>query len=88
MIIPRVLITDVDALEISLWRERNVREFTSQNRILSWLRLESSKKMLPKIVVTDYDTDISVVVDRLVMVQEEMTGLWWGDVESDSESED
>ncbi len=85
MILPNIVITDVDANEITLWRERNTSELNSQMKILSWLRSSSLKIKLPKIMVTDYETELKST--SLVGVHDDLSGMWWGDVESDSESD-
>jgi hypothetical protein len=83
MLVPTIVITDVDTSAIRLWRETNHFEIDSQNRILIWLRSMRSGSSIPKISVVDSNS--SVKVESVLDVH---SVLWWGDVESDSESED
>lgn len=85
MLLPTSVITDVDTSAITLWRERNATELTSQNEILRWLRSTSVPQKLPKILVTDYETELKSTTP--VGIMDDLSGMWWGDVESDSESD-
>ena len=82
MLLPTIVITDVDTSAITLWRERNATELTSQNRILRWLRSTSAP---PKILKPDNETALKSTTP--VGVLNDFSGMWWGDVESDSDSE-
>jgi len=85
MLLPTIVITDVETSAITLWRDMNATELTSQNGILSWLRSLRTDESIPKPRVMD--PKISVKCPTPVVVLEDLSGMWWGDVESDSESE-
>jgi len=86
MLLPTIVITDVETSAITLWRDMNATELTSQNGILSWLRSLRTDESIRKTCVMSPKT--AVKCPPPVRVLEDLSGMWWGDVESDSESED
>ena len=86
MLLPRIVITDVETSAITLWRDMNATELTSQNGILSWLRSRRIDESIRKPCVIDPKIVVKCIPPP-VRVVEDLSGMWWGDVESDSESD-